>query len=88
MPLIEGYISELTDDLAARLEQAITSAVREAVAQAFPPALGFEPGTPEYQVGLEIAPGSRRAGSGFPSPHGTGGQRAHRSGLDQRRSLP
>ena len=55
MPLIEGYISELTDQLAVRLEQDITSAVTEALAQAFPPELGFAPGSQEYQVGLEVA---------------------------------
>ena len=55
MPLIEGYISELTDQLAVRLEQDITSAVTEALAQAFPLELGFAPGSQEYQVGLEIA---------------------------------
>ena len=32
MPLIEGYISELTGQLAVRLEQDITSAVTEALA--------------------------------------------------------
>jgi hypothetical protein len=55
MPLIEGYISELTDDIALKLEQEITASVREAVAQAFPPELGYMPGTPEYQIGLEVS---------------------------------
>lgn len=55
MPLIEGYISELSEDLAVKLEQEITAAIREAVSQAFPPELGFTPGTHEYQVGMNVA---------------------------------
>ena len=55
MPLIEGRISDLTDDVAVKLEQAITAAVRDAVAVAFPAELGFERNSAGYQVGLEIA---------------------------------
>jgi len=55
MPLIECYLNEMTDDLAVTLERDITSAIREAVAQAFPPELGYVPGTPEFQIGLEVS---------------------------------
>lgn len=55
MPLIECYLNHMTDDLALTLEREITASIREAVAQAFPPELGYRPGTPEYQVGLEVS---------------------------------
>ena len=55
MPLIECYLNEMTDELALKLEREITASIREAVAKAFPPELGYKPGTPEYQVGLEVS---------------------------------
>jgi hypothetical protein len=55
VPLIECYLNEMTDDLALKLEKEITASIREAVAQAFPPELGFAPGTPEFQVGVEVS---------------------------------
>ncbi len=55
MPLIEGQISELSDETAIKLEQAITATIRETVAAAFPPELGFEQGSEGYTVGLEVA---------------------------------
>lgn len=55
MPLIECFVNEINDQLAIKLEEAITASIREAVAQAFPPELGYKPGTPEFQVGLEVA---------------------------------
>src|SRR5260370_41657161 len=55
MPLVECYLNEMTDELALKLEREITASIREAVAKAFPPELGYKPGTIEYQVGLEVS---------------------------------
>lgn len=55
MPLINCSLNEVTDELAIRLEQEITASIREAVARAFPPELGYKPGTPEYEIGLEVS---------------------------------
>lgn len=55
MPLIECYVNDFSEQLALKFESAITASIRESVAQAFPPELGYKPGTPEYEVGLDVS---------------------------------
>lgn len=57
MPCVEGQISgiPLTEELASRLEEEITAALRDEVSLAFPVELGFIEGTPEYAIAHRIA---------------------------------
>ncbi|MCW5934207.1 MAG: hypothetical protein KIT45_07915 [Fimbriimonadia bacterium] len=55
MPLIEGRITGLTPQIATQLEQSITTAVRDALADGFPDELGFVQGTQEFNIAKQIA---------------------------------
>lgn len=54
MPLINGYVNNLNDDLKNALEKEITESVVNTLAEAFPLRLGFAQSSKEYEIAEEV----------------------------------